>query len=272
MGRYTVIPSNTFDALQIDAGVLLKRFDPANPAKPADEDIICATTGGINPSCVPSYSDYGEDVDNVPANMLELKHLDSWDCKITTTGLGTSPELIKMALGAADIPGTNAAKIVPRRDLDVADFASSIWWVGDKANGGLVAIELKNALSTGGFSLQTTKNGKGQVAIELTGHVSINDQETVPMVFYSIDPDETVTYSVTQNLTNVTSDFTGDSITAGADFEATLEADSGYTIDSVTVTMDGVDITATSYASGTGVVSVDAVTGDLVITATATED
>ena len=269
MGRYTVIPSNTFDALQIDAGVLLKRFDPANPAKPADEDIICATTGGINPSCVPSYSDYGEDVDNVPANMLELKHLDSWDCKITTTGLGTSPELIKMALGAADIPGTNAAKIVPRRDLDVADFASSIWWVGDKANGGLVAIELKNALSTGGFSLQTTKNGKGQVAIELTGHVSINDQETVPMVFYSIDPDETVTYSVTQNLTNVTSDFTGDSITAGAELVANLTADSGYELGTVTVTMGGLDITSTAYQSG--VVSIDTVTGNVTITATATE-
>ena len=272
MGRYTVIPSNTFDALQIDAGVLLKRFDPANPAKPADEDIICATTGGINPSCVPSYSDYGEDVDNVPANMLELKHLDSWDCKITTTGLGTSPELIKMALGAADIPGTNAAKIVPRRDLDVADFASSIWWVGDKANGGLVAIELKNALSTGGFSLQTTKNGKGQVALEFTGHVSIDDQNTVPMVFYSYDPSETVLYGITQNLTNVTSSLADTEIEAGHSLEATLEAETGYTMGAVTVTMEGVDITSTSYNSVTGVVSIDTVTGDVVITATATEE
>jgi len=45
-----------------------------------------------------------------------------------------------------------------------------------------------NALSTGGLSLQTTKNGKGQVQIELTGHVSINAQDTMPMEWYSADP------------------------------------------------------------------------------------
>lgn len=187
MGMFTVIPTNAFDALQMDAGVLLKTFDPTDPDVPADEDIICATTGGINPSCVATYSDFGEDVDNVPNNMMEFKHLDGWECRISTTGLGTSPELIKLALGAADIDGTT--KIVPRRDLKQTDF-SDLWWVGDKANGGFVAIQLKNALSTGGFSLQTSKNGKGQVSIELTGHVSIEAQSEVPMVFYSADPEE----------------------------------------------------------------------------------
>lgn len=189
MGKFTVIPQDTFSALQMDAGVLLKTFDPASPAAPADENIICATTGGINPTCVPTYSDFGEDVDNVPNNMKEFKHLDGWDCKISTTGLGTSPALIKLALGAADIDGTNTSMIVPRRNLAQTDF-SDLWWVGDRADGGCVAIQLKNALSTGGFSLQTTKNGKGQVSIELTGHVSIAQQNVVPMVFYSLDPEE----------------------------------------------------------------------------------
>lgn len=186
MGRFTVIPQNTFEALQLDAGVLLRRFDPTNPVAPADADIICATTGGINVSCVPSFSDFGEDVDNVPMNMKELKHLDSWECKMATTGLGTSPELIKLALGCADIDGTNTSKIIPRADLKQTDF-SDIWWVGDKADGGLVAVRLMNALSTSGFTLQTTKNGKGQVEMEITGHVSIDAQSVVPMEFYSMN-------------------------------------------------------------------------------------
>lgn len=185
MGQFTVIPQNTFDNLQTDAGILLTQFDPSNPAV-ADADIITATTGGINVVCQPTYSDYGEDVDNVPNNMKELKHLDGWDCRISTTALGTSPEMIKLALGAADIDGTDTSKIVPRADLDQDDFAD-IWWVGDKADGGLVAVQLLNALSTGGFSLQTTKNGKGQVTLEFTGHVSIDEQKVVPMVFYSMD-------------------------------------------------------------------------------------
>lgn len=188
MGRFTVIPEGTFNGLQLDAGVLLKTFDPANPTV-TDENIICATTGGINPVCRANYSDFGEDVDNCPNNMKELKHLDSWDCSIAFTALGTSTELIRMALGAADIDGTDATKIVPRADLAQTDF-SDIWWVGDKADGGFVAIQLLNALSTEGFSLQTSKNAKGQLAVTLMGHVSITNQKTVPMVFYSVDPEE----------------------------------------------------------------------------------
>lgn len=183
MGKFTKIPQNTFDNLQTDAGVLLKAFDPSNPTEPADANIITATTGGINVVCQAEYSDYGEDVDNVPNNMKELKHLDGWTCTLSTTALGTSPELIKLQLGAADINGST--KIVPRRDLEQTDFAD-LWWVGDKADGGLLAVRIINALSTGGFNLQTTKNGKGQLSIELTGHVSINDQDTVPMEFYSL--------------------------------------------------------------------------------------
>ena len=184
MGLFTVIPQDTFDGLQLDAGVLLKKFDPAKVAAPADEDIICATTGGINISCVPTYSDLGEDVDNCPVNTKELKHLDGWDCKMSFTALGTSPENIKLALGAATVSTT---KVTPNRDLKQADF-SDIWWAGDRADGGVVAACLKNALSTGGFTLQTTKNGKGQVSVELTGHVSIEAQDTMPMEFYSIAP------------------------------------------------------------------------------------
>ena len=233
--RFTVIPKDTFDALQIDAGVLLNAFDPTDPDEPDDDDIICATTGGITVSATPTYSDFGEDVDNCPNNTKELKHLDGWECGISTTALGASAELIALSLGAADttttytyaktadtalVPGktyytqsgtspnytysavaepnvsnissyyevsSTTGKVVPRASLEQSDFQSAIWWVGDKANGGLVAVKLMNALSVSGFSLQSSKNGKGQFSLEMTGHVSIDDQETVPMEFYVID-------------------------------------------------------------------------------------
>lgn len=194
MGIATKIPQNAFDGLQIDAGVLLNAFNPDNPEIP-DSAIICATTGGINVVCQPTYSDFGEDVDNVPNNMKEFKHLDGWDCTMSTTSLGTSVELIRYSLGAADITAATS-KITPRRNLLQTDFAD-VWWVGDRADGGLVAVRLINALSTGGFSLQTTKNGKGQIAIELTGHVSIDAQDTMPMEFYSLDPEDVVEFTYT---------------------------------------------------------------------------
>lgn len=181
MGKFTKIPQDTFSGLQINAGILLKQFDPEVGGNPADEDIICPTTGGITASCVPTYSDFGEDVDNCPANLRELKHLDAWECKLAFTSLGTSPESIRLALGAADAA---AGKVTPRRDLKQGDF-SDVWWVGDRADGGMVAVRLMNALSTSGFSLKTAKNGKGQLSVELAGHVSIDAQDVMPMEFYS---------------------------------------------------------------------------------------
>ena len=266
MGIATKIPQDTFQELQLDAGVLLNAFDPDNPAVP-DSAIITATTGGITVSCVPSYSDLGEDVDNCPNNMKELKKLDSWACTISTVCLGTSVESIRLALGAADITAATS-KITPRRNLEQTDY-SNIWWVGDRADGGLVAIKLMNALSTGGFVLKTAKNGKGQITLELTGHVSINAQDTMPMEFYSLD--SSTAHAVEQRLTNVTSTFEGNSIANAGHLEATLVAETGYTIASVIVMMGGVDVTSTKYTSGTGKVDIASVTGDVEIIATANE-
>lgn len=182
MGKFAQIPESTFKEMQLDAGVLLKKFDPTGTTPVQNADIICATTGGITVSCVPTYSDMGADVDNCPVNMKELKHLDSWETKMGFTSLGTSPESIRLSLGAADVTA-ETGKIAPRRDLKQTDF-KDIWWVGDRADGGRVAACLKNALSTSGLSLKTTKNGKGQITVELTGHVSIDAQSTMPMEFY----------------------------------------------------------------------------------------
>lgn len=178
---FTQISSEAFKNIQRGAGMILNKFDPAKPAKPADADIVCATTGGIQASCVATYVDDGEDIDNVPNNTKELKQLESWECKMSFTMVTMTAAALKLALGAATVSGN---KIVPKAALESADFTDTLWWVGDMGDGGLAAICLKNVLSSGGFSLQTTKNGKGQVSAELLGHVSISALDEVPMEFY----------------------------------------------------------------------------------------
>lgn len=181
MPKFTKIPQDTFDTLQLDAGILLSAFDPANPAEPADSDIICATSGGIAVTCVPKYADMGEDVDNCPEGTMELKKLVGWNCGIRFTSLGMTAEDIRLAIGAADQAD---GKITPRGTLKTADFCD-IWWVGDTSGGGMVAVRLMNALSEGGFELQTAKNGKGQLTVSLRGHSSALQPEIVPMEFYA---------------------------------------------------------------------------------------
>ena len=189
--KFTQIPTNTFQTLQLNAGILIKGstgFNPSTGAITANA-IIGATSGGISVSCVPSFIDFGDDVDNCPKNMMELKKLDTWECKISGTFVTVSTTVTKMMLGAADIDSLNSNKVIPRVDLTVDDF-EDVWFVGDysdkngNTNGGFIAVHMLNALSTGGFSMQTGDKSKGQFSVEFTGHVSMNAQDVVPMIFY----------------------------------------------------------------------------------------
>ena len=73
--------------------------------------------------------------------------------------------------------------------------------------------------------------------------------------------------TITYNLSHVSSSNSTASIENGQSYTTTLTASTNYTLNSVSVTMGGVDITSTAYSSGT--VSIPSVTGNIVITATA---
>ena len=186
--KYTKIPENTFQNIQLNAGVLLSSFTPSS-ATVSEEAIIGATTGGINFTATPTYIDFGEDIDNCPKNMKELKKLDSWEAKCSGTFVTIDTAVAKSLIGAADIGTSDTTKVTPRNDLAQADF-SDIWIVGDYSdkngatNGGFVAIHMMNALSTGGFQIKTADKAKGQFAFEYTAHYSMSAQDTVPFEVY----------------------------------------------------------------------------------------
>lgn len=99
------------------------------------------------------------------------------------------------------------------------------------------------------------------------------DEQTIYAFGYGADIDRTiiyknaVKYSVTYNLTDVTSSNTASEAVEGSTFTANLSVGTDYALDVVTVKMGGVDITATAYANG--VINIANVTGNIVITATA---
>ena len=183
--KYTQIPSNTFKNLQLNSGILLESFDPMSATVSA-ASIMGATTGGISFAATPSYIDFGEDIDNCPKNMKELKKLESWEAKMSGTFASATKELVKKLVGAADVA---VDKITPRNDLTDKDFGD-VWWVGDYSdvntgeNAGFMAIHLMNSLSTGGFQIQSTDKGKGQFAFEFMGHYSMSAQDTPPFEVY----------------------------------------------------------------------------------------
>ena len=186
--KYTQIPANTFKELQLNAGILTSDFAPTTGTVESNM-MLGATSGGISFTATPTYTDLGDDIDNCPKNMMELKKLESWEVKMSGTFLTVNTTQAKSLIATADIGSPDTTKVTPRNDVAPADF-KDIWWIGDYSdkngatNGGYIAIHMMNALSTGGFQIQSGDKAKGQFAFEYTAHYSMNAPDTVPFEVY----------------------------------------------------------------------------------------
>lgn len=186
--KFTKIPSTAFRELQLNAGILASNFVPSSGTL-NDEDILGATSGGVSFSATPNFTDFGEDVDNCPKNIMEMKRIDGWDIKMSGTFVTANTARAKSLISAADIDTTDTTKVTPRNNLVYTDFAD-IWWIGDYSDdndedtGGFIAIHMMNALSTGGFQVKSGDKSKGQFPFEYTAHFSNFAQDTVPFEIY----------------------------------------------------------------------------------------
>ena len=97
----------------------------------------------------------------------------------------------------------------------------------------------------------------------------VKDEDTVYLIEGTGGGSTTVTtYTVTNNLTNCTNSNTATNVDENSSYTASISANDGYTLSTVTVTMGGADITSTAYSNGS--IFIKSVTGDITITANAT--
>lgn len=192
MAKFTQIPTDTFKKLQLGAGILTTEFDPATGTLTAS-NIIGATSGGVSFEATPSFTDFGEDIDNCPKNTKELKKLDSWEAKMSGSFVTMDTNVATSVIGTAAVATDDQTKVVPRNYVEAKDF-KNIWWVGDYSDinedgssagkAGFIAIKLISALSTGGFKIQSGDKAKGTFEFEYTGHYSLENIDTVPFEIY----------------------------------------------------------------------------------------
>lgn len=190
--KFTKLPPDTFQKLVLNAGILVDAFTPATGVI---GNLMGATTGGITFNSNPTYTDFGEDVDNCPNNTMELKRIDQFDPAMSGTFLTLTAAVVKDLIGAADIAVGDNTHVVPRDHLIEDDF-KEVWWIGDYSDinndggtgssqsAGFLAVHLMNSLNTGGFQITSSKNAKGQMAFDFHGHYSLENIEEVPFEVY----------------------------------------------------------------------------------------
>lgn len=187
----TGLTPQTFENLQLNAGVFLKDFDYSEITDPdslADaviaalesrEGVLGATRGGGTFTCAPSIRNI--EADGKRSEFVGSTVNDGWTVRLSTTLLEATPENFKDALMSADVTVTgNVTKVQPRTAIETEDYISHLCWIGDTSKG-LMLIELDNALNIDGASFTFTDKGEGTLPVNFQAHQSnMLNQEEAP--------------------------------------------------------------------------------------------
>ena len=124
-------------------------------------------------------------------------------------------------------------------------------------------------------SLELAKYGKKIIAEAITNKgVATNSTDTFEKMADNIGKIESTpvikTYTIENNLTYCSNDNSVTTIDKGNSYTCRIIAQSGYVISTVSVTMGGTDITSSAYSNG--IITINSVTGNIVITAVCTID
>lgn len=193
----TGLRPETFENLQLNAGVFLKNFNHSDiadvdaletavlAALEAGTDILGATIGGGTFQATPETRSI--EVDGMRYQFKGSTIVDSWNIRLTGTMKEITPENFKDALISADITNNGAKKVVRvRTDIEDGDYIPTLCWVGDTSKGA-VLIELSNALNTTGANFTFTDKGEGTLPFEFVAHqASLKDSQYAPfqIVFF----------------------------------------------------------------------------------------
>lgn len=186
--------NKTAEKLLLDAGAFFKNFvvgtDTFDSAVTAGK-LIGATQGGGSFTATPTVRRI--EIDGVKGNAKGLEVIDEWVVTLMANVKEVSPESIQMALGAATIEDgpTGYKKISANNYIELTDYLDNVVWVGKLSGSNTpVIIVVKNALSTGGLTLNMADKSEGVIATTFTGHYDATDLDSPPFDIYY--PDATV--------------------------------------------------------------------------------
>lgn len=203
-GLTSPIRAETFNKLQLNAGIFLKNLDYSSIADAsalktaiasaitAGTTILGATRGGGTFTVTRELRT--PEIDGMRYPFKGSDFVDSVDANLSTTLVEVTPSNIVDTLGSATAT-TSGKKTTIKMHTAIdpsSDYISTLTWVGDLADGQLVAITLKNAINTADFSLTFTDKGEGTLAAEFHARqASVLDYDEAPFEIVYFDKPST---------------------------------------------------------------------------------
>lgn len=198
-GLTTPLRAETFQNLQLNAGIFLKDFDyssisGAGALKTAiasavqdGSKLLGATRGGGSFTVTREMRQ--PDVDGRRYGFVGDTFVDSVEAKLSTTLIEITPENIVSAFANANaITSGQKTTITFDTAIGTEDYMTNICWIGDLADGRYVLICLKNVINTADLSLTFTDKGEGTLPVEFHARqANVLDYDTAPfeVVYFS---------------------------------------------------------------------------------------
>lgn len=200
-----------------------------------------------------------DELSNLPFIMTKSLYGASDDIEVEATGISINDVASNLLIkGQHPIFTVSMLPSTANVSRNRTDISSNVTFTS--SNTSICMFPGQQALGMGYANL----NGSGTVTI--TARDSVTGFTATKEV--TIANSAVTSYTVTNTLAHASNSNNASTINENSSYSATITANTGYTLDSVIVTMGGTDITSTAYNNGT--ISIASVTGNVVITVTTT--
>ena len=202
-GYTTALREETFENLQLNAGIFVKNADysgiaNAGALKTAIQAAIAGTSGGIGTiigatrgggSFTVTREMRQPEVDGRRYGFVGDTFVDSVEAQLSTTLIEITPQNLVDAFGSASITGSSPKQTIKLQTaIDTDDYLDNICWIGDISDGRYVLICLKNALNQADITLTWTDKGEGTLPVEFHAkQANVDDYDEAPfeIVYFS---------------------------------------------------------------------------------------
>ena len=203
-----------------------------------------------------------------------------WEKFASGSGVGTETDPTvpdwakhpnKPTYTAQEVGALPASTVIPTVPKNLSEFNNDVGYLTESDKPDIVAMVIE---ALGGNPVFGYVDEDNNIIVSgnlpdgtYTVKYELEDGSTVDIGELVLDAN--VYYSVTNHLTNCTNGNGATQAVQGGSYSATISANTGYELSSVTVTMGGTDITPSAVSGGN--ISIASVTGNIVITAVAAE-
>nr|DAL56463.1 MAG TPA_asm: laminarinase-like protein [Caudoviricetes sp.] len=205
------------------------------------------------------------------------------DCKQSYQNNSNINVIIDKAVESSNGGGTTPTTLTISNISNITQTANTEFYIQYSTNkavtkhevswdGGSVFYDKTSDVTSSGTSYKFKHDNSGNAGTyRMAIRVTTSSGETVTSNVFTVTlTDNTSTiYTITNNLTYCTTSNRAQHIDANTKYSATITANSGYTLSTITVIMGGSDVTSSVVNNNT--ITINSVTGNVVITAKATE-